>query len=251
MNNIQNKLRFLIFFIMAFTILTTLSGASADHPRWVVISEEEGIKVSRRDLPETRLAEFRVEGIIKASCAKIMALFSDLTYYPQWVIRCIKAELLEQNFSENTYDMPFNEYYQIVYAETDFPWPFQNRDYILKGSMSYVPPQYGRSEYYVLETHAVRHQKKPQQQGKVRMTTMNMVLKLTPMGESRRETEVDMTIHGDPGGFFPTWLANALSKDIFHNTFKRMRDLVLKGTYNRKYERLIRHHINVHVRNRK
>jgi len=251
MNNIQKELYFLIFFLIAFVILSTLSGISANDPRWVIVSEEEGIKVSKRDLPESRIAEFRVEGIIEATFTKLISMLSDLTYYPHWIKRCIKAELLEKNFSEDTYDIPFNEYYQIVYAETDYPWPFKNRDYILKGSISYVPPKDGRSEYYVLESHAVQHQKKPHQQGKVRMTTMNMMLKLTPMDKYRQKTQVDMIIHGDPGGFFPKWLANSLSKDIFHNTLQKMRELVLKETYNRNYERLIQYHINVHLKTRK
>jgi len=223
----------------------------ANKSQWEIISKEEGIKVSRRDLLEYSIAEFKVEGIIEATCTKLISMLSDLSYYPYWVERCIKAELLEKNFSEDTYDMPFNEYYQILYAETDFPWPFQNRDYILKGRLSYFPPKDGRTEYYAVESHAVQHKKKPRQQGKVRLTTMSMIFKLIPLGKHRQKTHVDMIVHVDLGGIIPGWLTNFLSKGVFFNTFQRMRKLVLKETYNSNYERLIRYHTDMHLESRK
>jgi len=54
-----------------------LVGPAVAAPPWEQISDDDGIVVWQREVPETSLVEFRGRGLVKAPLKKILAVLRD------------------------------------------------------------------------------------------------------------------------------------------------------------------------------
>jgi hypothetical protein len=105
--------------LAAFIGLTSFS----NKPLWELAKEKDGVKIYKRDISNSNLKEMRMVSTIKGnSLSSFVALFQDLENYDKWVYSCENSLLIKQ-FSENTI---------IYYLHSGFPWPLDDRDFVLK-----------------------------------------------------------------------------------------------------------------------
>ena len=205
---------------------------------WELINNEDGIKVYRKEDPNSNMFEFKGQGVVYADAARVITFLTDIGLMTEWVDGCKKAKMLERNFTEKSYDMSVNQFYMIVYGENSVPWPLQNRDYILKGKISYD----AKRDQALINLKDTKHAKMPPQSGLVRMNFMKVRLTLKPI-KNDKYTWVQIYVHLDPGGVIPAWAVNFISKSVPYKTIKKLRKLVKREKYNKEMEKLIVHHI--------
>ena len=229
---------FLIFLIAAPFSL------NAEEP-WKKISHQDGIEVFRRETAYSNIYEFKGRGVVEASIPKIIALITDTSLMPEWVNTCIAAKVVEKNYDYDSFEKEVNEYYKIIYAEHNAPWPLKNRDYVFKAHLEYFPSQNGSREQILVESKNIEYGGISPQTGKVRMPLMYSSMKLINMDEAdMHKTMVDFKIQMDPGGIIPNWVANLVSKNVPHKTIMRLREIVLREDYDKQIETLIDYHVN-------
>lgn len=216
----------------------------AEQP-WKKISHQDGIEVYRRETAYSNIYEFKGTGVVEASIPKIVALITDTSLMPYWVNTCISAKVVEKNYDYDSFDKEVNEYYKIIYAEHNAPWPLKNRDYVFKAHLEYMPSQNGIGEQIVVESRNIKYDGIPPQPGKVRMPLMHSSMRLINMDDAETpKTMIDFKIQMDPGGIIPNWVANLVSKNIPHKTIMRLRKIILREDYDTQIEKLIDYHVD-------
>ncbi len=224
----------LLLAICALLLFTEISLAK----KWERIRNEEGIQVYRREDPNSNMFEFKGQGMVYADAARLITLMSDINLMTKWVDGCKRAKLLEKNYTSESYKMNINKFYLTLYGENAVPWPLQNRDYVLKGRISYN----AKRDTAVINLRNVKHRKMPKQSGKVRMNFMKVRVTLKPKNNDKH-TWVQLYVHLDPGGIIPAWAVNFITKSVPFKTIKKLRKLSKRPNYDKKMEKLVVHHI--------
>jgi len=176
-------------------ILTFSFGFSSfnTEPAWVLAQEKEGIKIYTRAMPNSKLKQMRMISTIKGnSLASFAALFQDLADYNKWVYSCNGGILLKQ-LSENEI---------IYYIHSDFPWPMDDRDFVLKNSIWQDPKTMAFHSKSV--AHNDYHGAKP---GVIRVKVFEAEWIIKPLGNGHYN--LNYTFSTDPAGDLPTWVINA------------------------------------------
>ena len=232
-----------------FTGIASLSARAEDSltaavfdDAWEEIDQSDGIEVYRRKVPDEGLFEFRGVGVVDVSIPKLVALMADADNLPLWMFGCIKGELLERNFNEDEYARASEEYYEILYGINSFPWPVNNRDYVVKAGIRFIPK--GREDPFRVHvvTQNVSHPQKPAGGAYVRMPRLHTLFVLTPLAGSPNRTKVDLIIAADPGGYVPHWVTNLVSRILPYKTILSLRELAKTDGYNKKMEALVLYH---------
>ena len=235
-------IKFVIPFIL---LLWSLNGVAENVGPWIEVKNQDGLKVSKRVHKNSDLLEFRGEGVIEAELATVIALLTDPYRITEWVENCLKADLVKANYDINDRDLlqkKLSEFYHIQYLEMFVPWPFQNRDVVIKGSVNYYKDKETGLEGARLLSHRVDWQQKPPIDGLTRMPIMTSSLDVRQVGGSH--TFIDFRVRADPGGRIPEWIVNFVTGMLPLKTMENIREMVKKGEIDKKRLRLVQHHID-------
>src|ERR1700754_4209180 len=104
---------------LSFLFLLTLIIAKADEP-WALSTNKEGIKVYTRHVPDSKIKAIKVECILNATPAQLVAVLLDIKGSMDWVYHTKSVNVIKQV-------SPSELYY---YSEVTIPWPVHNRDFI-------------------------------------------------------------------------------------------------------------------------
>lgn len=184
------------------------SNASFAQDQWSLAKDSDGVKVYVRDVPNSRLREFRGEVDLKVSPDRVVKVLQDAGSFRKWMPDVVTSDLLKATDKE-----------QFHYLENAAPWPVAHRDgvyhFIYTQSDDAAPVTTVRVEAvpdYV-----------PAREGKVRIPKAEGYWKLVP---SSSGVSVSYQMHADPGGSIPSWLANQTVVDTPFKTLKALRDYV-------------------------
>lgn len=212
-------------------ILSLLGHELASANTWEVLQKRDGIEVTRRELSEDGLYQFRGLGYIQGSWQEILAVVVDIKLQRKWVHGCVEATLIEENISKAP-SLAFKEYFGISYGVQDLPWPLADRDYVIKSGLKVLKhPQTSLVSKVRFEARNVTDARVKEKADRVRMPHLEMILEMTPVGG---RTLVDFRVTADPGGHIPKWVADLVSKDIPHYTIVQLRQLVARKAYQAK-----------------
>lgn len=174
-----------------------------DDPAWTLVNDEAGVEVFLRNIEGSSIEAFQGRTRVKASLASILAVMDDPAACPEWVHQCTEARFLEGDFTQSFH-----------YGVNDFPWPADDRDYVLKIQNGHDPATGGVHRYIsAVEGHVDRT-------SNTRVTQMKIHYFLIPISET--ETQVTWTQHTDPGGLIPGWMVNMLLVDIPRESLRRL-----------------------------
>jgi hypothetical protein len=195
--------------LFAGAALLLVSGRAAAGA-WEKIDDEDGIKVFRKEVPDSPLVAFRGEGMIAAPLEKLLWVLADNAHRTDWVDRLKKSVILSTT----------GDYDYVLYQHFSLPFPISDRDYVYRGRAT-------RDKHGVvtLDLSSVTHPKAPPTVG-VRANLIGSRYVLTPKGPDK--TYVVVEVHTDPKGAIPTWLVNLIQKSWPMKTLKGLRAQVKK-----------------------
>ncbi len=176
----------------------------ADLP-WQLQLREDGIEVYTAVLPDSRIRAFRGVARIDAPLADVAALIADTARMPDW--------FPDTEHAATIMDASGTEY---AYTVTDAPWPVADRDVVLHASSSFDAA-----------THSMRIDLRavpdayPEQPRRVRVREASGYWLLRALDAD--STEVEFSMHLDPGGGVPKWLVNSRIVQTPHKALANMR----------------------------
>ena len=212
---------------------------------WILIENdhEESIQVWKRPHPDSGLLEFKGIGPVDASINHVLTLLTDPDRLTEWVDTSIVGDLLDINYDIESLgeDFELASIYHIQYMQFQLPFPFQNRDVIIK---SVIEESYDKSNSLtgaVLKSHSIPWSKMPLKDGITRMPMLKNATDIRVTGRNR--VMVEFKVIADPAGNIPSWLVNVTSRYLPFRTIQNIREMVATGEYNKKRKDFVNQYI--------
>lgn len=203
------KAVFATFFILMFTHLSY-----AQDSTWQLKRETKQLKIYTRNISETGIKELRITTQFETSLSSIVALFNDVPANPEWVYSSKVSKITEKLAPNDIY----------YYSVSDFPWPLQDRDLIVRSTIEQNP-----DSKVVTSTSYSKDEKYPLQKGIVRVTIFDSKWILTPLPGGK--VNIEYIVKTDPGGNIPVFLTNMFIDRGPVATMKKMRDMLQVSKY--------------------
>ena len=179
-----------------------------DDNGWELMIDEAGTQIYKRDWPGSSFVAVKAVQMVESSVSNILANYSDIDAFPDWVEDMEDAYLVE----------PFDETRsRKVYMRMGLPWPLQDRDMVA-----------GQQLTQDSQTKVVRIREwnegetLPKNEGVMRIPRLNSEVVLYP--ESKTLTKMIWQGHNEPGGLIPPFLVNWLIENVFYKSMKSMKD---------------------------
>lgn len=200
-------------FSMLFLTLSLFSmSAFSAISNWKLVSQKNGITVSKTQMKGSKVVGFKGETIIYNSAEKVFSVLLNNSHRKDWVNRLKVSKILKR--------ITKNEY--VIYQEFKLPWPLSNRDFIYRGKAT----RDAKSGKVFLKMSSLDWPTGPKTVG-VRAELKKSLYTLTPMGPNR--TKVEVEILSDPKGLIPKWVVNLIQKSWPHKTLTAIKKQVEKS----------------------
>lgn len=181
---------------------------------WKLSTQKDGVKVYTLNLPDSKFKAIKVECEIDATQSQLVALLMDVNTSADWVYHTKSCTLIKQV-------SPSELYY---YSEVNLPWPAANRDFVAHLIVSQNP----ETKVVVIDGPAVNGMV-PVKNGIVRITNSTGKWIITPDGIDK--VKVEYTLHVEPGGSIPAWMANMFATQGPLEIFKKLKVQIQKPVY--------------------
>jgi hypothetical protein len=185
---------------------TSYAGETAEG-RWVQTRDENGIRVSRKEVPGSPFLALRGEGDVDEPLLLVGSVLVDVARSREWVDSVVDARVLRSIDASEC----------ITYTHVGTPITTADRDFVAHVKVDVDPV----AKRVVIRIHSVSDPKAPATHC-VRGEIVESALVLTPIDGGRR-THVVAEIHADPKGSVAAWVVNFFQKDWGYNTLKRLR----------------------------
>lgn len=176
----------LIVFLLPLQILS--------QTEWKLEKDKHGIQVYVRHVPWSDYNQTRGITEINAPLHQCVGVLQDGTIITDWVHSAKDAEVLNTK----------GDSVMIYWMESGAPWPFKNRDAVYKNVFTWDP-----GDNSVKNTVTAIPGYIPEKDGLVRIRKAKSIWELTSLGQNR--TKLQLTMHFEPHGSIPAWLANAFA----------------------------------------
>jgi hypothetical protein len=197
-------------FTLCFLLLASLNLFAEDYDglyddgKWQKILSEDGLNVFTREMPNSKILGFKLEGVINAPIDQIMENMRNVETSAEWT-----PDLAEKSTLEEISDAE-----AITYSRNDLSWPVSDRDFVTHNKL-FLHKE--RKLLYVM-TKSVIDQRSPPRKGIERAWLSYSNIGLRPVSEKR--TYVEWTIFADPKGSIPTWVVNFYQRGFPVKFFK-------------------------------
>jgi hypothetical protein len=209
----------LLFALVVVALLFVTPGSDARAAEdelggngWIRMRTENGIAVSRKDIPGSPFLAFRGEGDVDEPLLLVGSVLVDITRNREWIDSLVESKIL-RTVSETEY---------ITYTHVGTPITMSDRDFVTDVTLSVQPSQ----KELAIKMHSVVDPIAPTTRY-VRGELSSSVFSLTSIDGGRR-THVVAEIHCDPKGSVAAWIVNKFQNDWGYNTIKRLRAQVQK-----------------------
>jgi len=169
--------------------------------------EKDGIKVYSCLTENSEFKTVKAEFILNATIDQYINTVLDVASYGEWHYRSVNPRLLKK----------ISDMELIYYTQVSAPWPINNRDLILRLNLSV-----DEITKVLTITLECIPEYLPATENVVRVPKLYSKMTFTPINESK--LKVDYSIHVDPGGQIPAWIANMFSTQGPYETFKNLKD---------------------------
>lgn len=190
---------FLLLVIAALSV-----PAKAQHD-WKLIADKEQIRVYSSAVPDSKIKAIKVDCVVDAPIAQMLALVLDVEAGTQWVYKTKSCKLLRKV-------SPTELYY---HSEISLPWPLDNRDFV-----AHLVARQNPATGVVTIDGPVVAGMVPVKKNVVRVSDSKGRWVLTPLDG---KTRIEYMLHTDPGGYLPAWAVNAFAAEGPMETFKSMK----------------------------
>lgn len=164
---------------------------------WKLIDDKKGINVYRPDKYKhpSGLIPIRFRATINHDVRKVLTALVDESHKLNWVPKLKASQIIKKDSREK-----FTCYY--LY---DVPWPFKDRDFVIENS---AVVDYKAKSIFV-KFYSVDDKIFPKKNGIVRGATIEGYTKIWV---KNNQTEIEIAILNDFGGYVPTWVMNLIQK---------------------------------------
>ena len=172
--------------------LADSSAASETDGSWERVRTEDGIVVSRKEIPGSPFVAFRGEGDVDAPILTVGNVLVDVPHEKDWIDSVVEAKVLRK-VSETEY---------IMYSHLGMPAPLSDRDLVTDVTLTLD----AQARTLTVRMRSVTDPSAPQT-GYVRANLEDSVFVLASIDGGKR-THVTAEIHCDPRGSVPAWIVN-------------------------------------------
>jgi hypothetical protein len=92
---------------------------------WALKKDKNGIKVFSKKSDKFKFDQLKVECVLDGRISQLAAVLLDVNNHYQWVYKTSKSQLLKEESASQ----------ELYYSEIDCPWPFENRDLVIRMSI--------------------------------------------------------------------------------------------------------------------
>lgn len=151
----------------------------------------------RKNEPSEAEYTYMSKGIIDENFYDVIAVLTDIEKRPEWVYSLAKTEIIDGS-TENKI---------IVYERIELPWPFNDRDYIVRYHF-----KHHQQDRIDIEFINVVHPDKPPLDGVVRVPHLkgHMIFENLASDQTKYIYHMDIKV----GGWINEWLFKFLSQDL-------------------------------------
>jgi len=192
--------------VAAFLFLYFHIASAYSQSNWKLITEDEGIKVYSKTVPDSKVKALRVECSLNANADQLVALLLDVNAATEWVYHTKSCVLIRKVSDLELY----------YYSEISLPWPLDNRDFVAHMKVSKDP----LTKIITVQAPAVPGMVSTKK-GIVRIHHSKGSWIISPLGKDR--VKLEYTLQVDPGGILPAWLVNTFAAQGPLESFKNMR----------------------------
>jgi hypothetical protein len=185
----MKKIYYLSSLLFIFALFTGFD--SINEKVWKLEKNKNGIKVYSNVPEGETLKHIKAHAIVKSSLSSIVAVLIDVPNYTNWIYNCSESNSLKQ----------VNNQEMIYYSVSDVPWPLDNRDLVLKNTIS----QNNKTKT-VYSISAPVLNVIPKKKGMVRIENMYGKWTITPKENGLVVLEYYLKL--DVGGNVPDWIVN-------------------------------------------
>jgi len=199
---------------LVFTVFTQTAMAAVERLDMKLILDKNGIKIWSYRLPDSPYYGFKAVTTVKSSLTGAVAMVMDTDSANRWLYRTLAVDPLK--LENNNMDF-------VIRVVSDFPWPFKDRESVVKGKVTQDP-----------DTHVVRIDSRsvdnhPVREGYERMPSVEGGWLFRPLANG--QVEVTMTGHADLGGAVPAVIVNLLIQEHPYNSLLGMKKLINESRF--------------------
>lgn len=193
---VLNRNALLLFFLSLLFNASVFGETAAGHG-WEEISNFDGIRVFKKEVPDSPILALKGETVLDFPIARVATVMDQIEKQPQWVPYLLEAKQLKQ----------ISFYERIIYTCSYSPWPLRDRDFLAHSSVE-VNQQESR---ITVNMRSVEGPEAPVREDRVRGEIASCVFVLQAL-EGGKKTYFSMEMVVDPKGLIPKWVANLVQK---------------------------------------
>ena len=180
---------------------------SKDETPWTLISDSEGVKTYRKEVPDSEIFPLKGVTILNAPIEKVLTLMLDDDRATEWIDLLADIKLI-QTYSDKKYTLLY---------EMDSPLPLlvMKRDFLLESNFAYRK----KEKKVTLSLHSVEDDSVPMQKGYVRGHIYKSEWNFVAL-KKEDKTQVSLEYHVDPRGLIPKWIVRTFQQNWPQNTLK-------------------------------
>ena len=194
---------------LCLSILSQTAIAVVERVDMKLILDKNDIKIWSYRLPNSPYHGFKAVTTVKSSLTGAVAMVMDTQAANRWLYRTLAVEPIQ--LQNNNMDF-------LIRVVSDFPWPFKDREAIVKGKII----QDSHSHYVTIESQSLDDY--PIRDGYERMPKVEGGWLFRPLGNG--QVEVTMTGHADLGGAVPAVIVNLLIQEHPYQSLLAMRKII-------------------------
>jgi hypothetical protein len=170
---------------------------------WTALESRDGLHFYSQQSPDGALLKFKAKGALNVKMEKALAVLRNVERTTEWD----KDTVVKQTIQD------ISDLEALTYSETKIPWPFQNRDLVLRNKLHIGKEQ----KVLFVEVNSEEHAKYPPRKKRVR-AFLRAVLRFRPVSDE--STQVEMEVLVDPKGSIPHWVVNIVQRRMPYDFLK-------------------------------
>jgi len=161
--------------------------------RWEYVKTYEGVDLYQALQASEGKLPFRATADLDVPYQKIVMALVDVEHKHDWAPK-LKSSTIHAQLSSNEFE--YSEYYTT-------PWPFKDREFLLRGTITYQP---GQVLFAAVDTGNQRYAREDHVQANIE------ILEFAVIPLSAQKTRVEFTFSGDLGGWIPSFVKTIIQK---------------------------------------
>ncbi|MEL4306845.1 START domain-containing protein [Joostella sp. CR20] len=193
--------------LILFCLLFTSYVASAQE--WSLKKSSNNIEVYTRSLDSTKINEYKVTLLAKASAEDALKILTDGNSLKKWNYKTPKSEIVKK-ISDNEF---------IFWMENDLPWPLSDRD-----NVSHIKVNKTDTNSYKIDIQPADSYYQNANKNVIRMDNFKGHWLIKSVGKD--SVQVTQQMYGDPKGHVPNWLVNSILTTFPYHSFENLKEIL-------------------------